>query len=427
MRSKRRYSAIAGTAAALLVVTACGSSSKSSSATTASSAGSSPTSAVSSTKAPINVGMIVDLTGPGASTYAIAVKGAQARIDLQNAQGGVDGRQLKLYTADDAGSPTQAATAAQDLVSQHHPVVILADSDVTLGATTYLHSIDMPTFGDGEDGPEWGEQPNTNMFALSGDFSPVSDNQDSNAAAQFLKDRGATNAASLGYGEFPSAVAAAKYFTAEAKSVGMKVGLEDYSVPVTGMNAVAIALQMKSAGVNTMDMALQTASALQVLVAVKQEGLQMKAPFVSTGYGQDLLDDPAAVQAGQGAYFEADQVPTEEKTPATLAQSAALLKYSGYTGDPPLNLTFGWLNADLAIRGLQAAGSNPTSTSIINAVRNLKDWTGGGLLATPRDFSLADFGKSPEKQCYYFVQLEGKKFIPVPANGSPTCGTRVNL
>jgi branched-chain amino acid transport system substrate-binding protein len=370
--------------------------------------------------------MIVDLTGPGASTYAIAVKGAEARIDLQNAQGGVDGRQLKLYTADDAGNPSQAATAAEDLVSQHDPVLMLADSDVTIGATKYLHSIDMPTFGDGEDGPEWGMQPNTNMFSLNGSVDPVTEDDNNTLTAQFEKNLGATNAAALSYGEFPSAVASAKYFASSAKSIGLKVGFEDYSIPVTGMNATAIALQMKSAKVDTMDMALQTSSALAVLVAVKQEGLQLKVPLVGTGYGQDLLADPAAVAAGQNAYFSAFQVPMEEKTTATLAEAAALSKYAGFTGDPGLNLTFGWLNADLAIEGLQGAGSNPTKASIISSVHKITNWTGGGLLASPRNYSLAEFGKAPAKVCGYFVQLKSKVFVPVPANGSATCGNTIN-
>jgi hypothetical protein len=47
------------------------------------------------------VGLIVDLTGPGASAYAIAVKGVEARFGLQNAEGGVYGRPLKLATADE--------------------------------------------------------------------------------------------------------------------------------------------------------------------------------------------------------------------------------------------------------------------------------------------------------------------------------------
>jgi branched-chain amino acid transport system substrate-binding protein len=265
------------------------------------------------------------------------------------------------------------------------------------------------------------------MFALSGNFNPITDNDDTTYEAEFLKSKGATNIADVGYGAFPSAVAAEKYFAIAAKGLGMKVGLENYSVPVSGMNATSIALAMKSAGVDSMFPVLQTSAALSLLEAAVQTGVNLKVPFLTTGYGQDFLNQPSAVQAGQNAYFLAFQVPIEQKTPATLAEAAALSKYAGYTGDPSINVTFGWLNADLAIAGLEAAGSNPTKASVINAVRNkVTNWNGGGLVAVPRDFTLAHFGQSPAKQCGYFVQLKGTTFVPVPASGTPTCGVKTN-
>jgi branched-chain amino acid transport system substrate-binding protein len=371
--------------------------------------------------------MITDLTGPGASTYSEAVKGVEARLDLQNAEGGVDGRQLKLFTADDAGSPSQAATAAEELVAQHHPLVMIADSDVTFGAAKYLHSIGEPVFGDGLDSSEWGTQPYTNMFAPEGDVNPATQNGDNTVLAQFFKNEGATNVAIITYGEFPTAVAGAKSFAVAAKSVGMKVGLLDDSVPFPGMNATSIALAMNDAHVDAMEPGLQTSDSLSLLVAVHQTGQHLKVPFLGTGYGQDFLSDPSAVQAGQGAYFEAWQIPISEKTPATVTEVAALQKYSGFTGVPPINLSLGWENADLAITGLEAAGPNPSQSAIISAVRNkVTNWTAGGLFALPRDFSLAHFGQSPERQCDYFVQLEGKTYVPVPASGAPVCGTKTD-
>lgn len=245
--------------------------------------------------------------------------------------------------------------------------------------------------------------------------------------AQFLKNEGATNVADVGYGEFPTAVATVKYSDTAEKDLGMKVGLEDYSVPFPEMNATSIALAMKAAGVDSMLPALQTSDALNLLDAVHQSGQTLKVPLITTGYGQDLLSQPTAVQAGQNAYFLVFQTPLEEKTQATLAEGAALAKYAGYTGDPSINLTFGWLNTDLAIAALEAAGSNATKASVISAVRDkVTGWDGGGLLAVPRNLSLAEFGQSPAKQCGYYVQLKNTAFVPVPASGAPTCGIKTS-
>jgi ABC-type branched-subunit amino acid transport system substrate-binding protein len=54
-------------------------------------------SASASSKAPIVIGYITDETGAASSTYINAVQGAQARIDAQNAIGGVDGHKLMIF------------------------------------------------------------------------------------------------------------------------------------------------------------------------------------------------------------------------------------------------------------------------------------------------------------------------------------------
>ncbi len=69
--------------------------------------------AATSNNSPIVLGYIGDLTGVAASTFADGPAGAQARIDLQNAEGGVDGHKLKMVVADTQSSPTLAATAAE--------------------------------------------------------------------------------------------------------------------------------------------------------------------------------------------------------------------------------------------------------------------------------------------------------------------------
>jgi ABC-type branched-subunit amino acid transport system substrate-binding protein len=95
-----------GSVCALLVVAlaanACGSS-----ATSSSGAASDP----GMTAKQISVGLVTSITGPAAANFTGAEQGAAARFALQNAQGGVDGRTIKLTVADDQSSPTGAQTA----------------------------------------------------------------------------------------------------------------------------------------------------------------------------------------------------------------------------------------------------------------------------------------------------------------------------
>ena len=111
----------------------------------------------------VKIGFITDLTGVGASTYSDAQKGAQARIDALNATGGIGGRTVDLVVADAGSSPTGFLTAAQDLVSKG-VFAIIPDSSFTFGGYRYLQQHGIPVVGNAQDGPEWGQQPNTNMF-----------------------------------------------------------------------------------------------------------------------------------------------------------------------------------------------------------------------------------------------------------------------
>src|ERR1017187_11032145 len=74
-------------------------------------------SAGAATGSPISIGLICSCTGPAGPEY-LGVQGAfLARIDLQNAQGAVNGHQIQMIFEDDATSPAQDPTAVQTVLS----------------------------------------------------------------------------------------------------------------------------------------------------------------------------------------------------------------------------------------------------------------------------------------------------------------------
>src|SRR3974390_3534193 len=70
------------------------------------------TSQASASPSPITVGIMADVTGPAGASFGDVTGWAQARIDLQNAHGGVDGHKINAVVRDTATSPTQSTTAA---------------------------------------------------------------------------------------------------------------------------------------------------------------------------------------------------------------------------------------------------------------------------------------------------------------------------
>ena len=417
----------AAVAAVLLVVAgACGSSSKGAS----SSSGASKAPAGNTASAPgvspntITIGFISSVVGVAGPNFINYPKGAQARIDQQNDQGGINGRKLQMVFADDGGSVNQNLTAAQSLVSKN-VFGVVAGTPFLFAGYRYLQQQGVPVVGGGYDGPEWNQQPNTNMFSVTGPNVPDFQKQAQNTGGvSFFKSQGATNVASLGYGVSPSSSAAAKGVAEAVKAQGLKAGYVNTSIPFGSVNVTSVVLGMKQAGVDAVYLAMDNNTNFAILSTAKQNGLNLKVPVAATGYGQSLLDDPNAVQTAQGAYFISEGPPLDSKPEKDFR--AALQKYQGFSGIPGFDWYEGWTNVDLMIKGLEAAGKNPTRQSFMTNLRTVTSYDASGLLPNPVDFSLAAFGKAPAKTCLWYAKLQGITFVPVPSDGKPICGTPIN-
>ena len=95
--------------------------------------------------APITIAYITDLTGEGASENATSPAGFEARIDLQNAEGGVNGHKLVPLVIDDQTSPSEIATAVQEADSKAFGIV--SQSPLFFLAAKYPKQAGVP--GDG--------------------------------------------------------------------------------------------------------------------------------------------------------------------------------------------------------------------------------------------------------------------------------------
>ena len=70
-------------------------------------------------KAPVRIGTIAPLSGPGAFDGQLAVEGMEAMVELVNEKGGVlDGRKLELVKYDDKGNPEEGVSVAKRALEQ---------------------------------------------------------------------------------------------------------------------------------------------------------------------------------------------------------------------------------------------------------------------------------------------------------------------
>ncbi|HLX89997.1 MAG TPA: ABC transporter substrate-binding protein, partial [Acidimicrobiales bacterium] len=363
---------------------------------------------------PYKIALITSLTGPGASEFSQAAAGFDARIAMQNAKGGINGRKIKLVVRDDATNPSTNQTATQSLISQG-VFGIIDLTPVAFGGYKAAQAAGVPVTGGAYDGSEWFQSANTNMFTWSGQSDPKDPQYD--GIGKFVKAHGGTNCGSVGYSISPSSSASATGFEFVCQKQGLTKAFTDTSLPFGSVAVTSLALQLKAANVNAMWLPLDANTNFAIMTALSQAGVKMKVIVNATGYGQPLLKDTAALGAAAGAWFTATGTPIEEKTPGTEAFVAALKKYAHFSGVPDFSYYEGWNATDLMLYGLNLVKKNPTQAGFISALHKVSNYDAGGL-GFPVSFKISAIGKAPTQLCGWYVQLKGDTF----ANPTEVCG-----
>jgi branched-chain amino acid transport system substrate-binding protein len=395
-------------ACAVLLVAACTALAGCSSSGSGASAGG----ASASGSKTITIGFVTDLTGVASSGYGTTKLGIEGYLNRINADGGVNGYKIKYILADTTSTPTGALAAVQGLVQQDHVFAIVENSSVFYGAEPYALQAGIPVVGSAIDGPIWSDPKNTNLFAVEG----VNNTSYAQLAqGQFMKSQGVTSCAAIGYASSVSSQQSSLGFTKSCNAAGIKTGYINVQVPFGSTNMGPIALAMKSAGIDGLYLGVVPSTAFALVGALHQLGVNLKSVLLLTGYGGDLLSDPAAVEAAQGDDFDTIGAPAEANTPATKQRAADLAKV-GVTGPPTFAEQFAYLTLTGFVAGLKAAGPNPTSKSFTTAMSQIKNFDADGLLA-PEKINFRDY--TPATGCLWVAKLAGKKFSVIP--GTPIC------
>lgn len=377
----------------------------------------------------IKIGLVLPLTGVAASSWVGGQYGALARIDAQNAAGGVNGHKLQLIVKDDASSPTENTTVSQDLVETDGVFGVINFSPFTFAAAPYLHSAGVPVTGYAIDGPEWGEQPYTNMFDVSpptlAEFGGHYYYYDS-GVVKFLRSLGVTRLAGLGYGISPSATRAAEQLLQAAqRDAHIATCYNNTSVPFGATDFTATVLSIKSAHCNGVNAAFVDNSDVALSSELKQGGVHA-VQYYYEGYDQQVKDSPASMAALEGDYFPISFNFIRPNRP-TATMLANLERYdpSFHAGDiPSLGMYGSYLAADLMIKGLELAGKNPTRQAFISNLRKDCNYTAGGILSSPTSMChFATLNMLPKKECTYIVQLKGNNFV-LADGGKLICSIR---
>ncbi len=370
------------------------------------------------TPQPLTIALISSLTGLAGSSYTDSPAVFKARLDLANAEGGVNGHQLVPLVIDDQTSPAEVSTAAQEAISKG-ATGIVADSAVYYLADKFAQQAGIPVTGNSTDGPEWGEQPFTNMF--SSDRGSVNPKYPVNTLpGKMLKTFGGTVLGTYGYGISPSSAASALNDAKSFEHAGEKVGVLNQTVPFGSVDFTSDALIAKQHGVNALWPGLTEASDFALASDYKNAGIKVKAAVFPTGYEPTLVNSPSWSTV-QGDYFVSFFRPFSLPDAGTRQMQSALEKYAGFTKHqfPTFAQYQAWMGADLMIKGIELAGGNPSPSHVTKALRGITSYNGNGLLPITVNYSTV-FGTDPPF-CLWFMRAEKNGFVPY--SSQPECGS----
>jgi branched-chain amino acid transport system substrate-binding protein len=370
------------------------------------------------TKKPLTIALITSETGLAGPEYSDAPLGFEARIAAQNAEGGIDGHKIDGIVIDDQSSPSEVVTAVQDAMAKG-VIGIVAESPVFFLAAKYPQQAGIPVTGGSFDGPEWGEQPNTNMFAAdSGSVDPAYPAL--TVFSSFMRAHGGTTLGAYAYAISPTSVRGAESTADAFKTEGGHVGILGTSIPFGSVDFTSEALLAKQKGVNAVFAAMDADSNIALATSLRQAGVNPKVVVFPTGYEPSTVSSPAWSSV-QGDYFVAEFRPADLPDAGTEQLTSALQKYDHRSPKDfyDYGIAESWMGTDLMLKGIALAGANPTSSSVIHSLRHLKSYNGAGLLAHSLDYA-TNFGHDPVQSCLWYLKAAKSGFVP--ASSKPWCG-----
>jgi branched-chain amino acid transport system substrate-binding protein len=366
----------------------------------------------------VKLGYIYPATGAAASISQNGLKAFQARIDRENAAGGVNGRKITVVAKDD-GSSAQNVQVTHDLVENENVFAVVDQSPFAFLSYRYLLDNGVPMVGNGVDGTYYQQKGNEAILSSGGNGNPFGD-LTYDGPAQIMKTAGADKIGVLAYGAASSSVAAAKALTQyAAPSVGIDPVYTNTSIDFGAADVGAPVLGLKNAGANGVYLPMAAATNIAVAQGLQQNAVPMKAVLMGTGYGQDLLDSPAGKSLPDTTIFLASNKPVELKDPATKKFQADLKKYADVSGVPDYGMYTGYILADYAIAAMKKAGKDLTRQSFVDGGHGIGQYDQAGLACQPVDVSVGGLGRVPPTTCGWALKLVDDKFQLFPKNGKP--------
>jgi hypothetical protein len=370
----------------------------------------------------IRVGGVASITNPIGSDNGAAFDGVEAYFDMVNSSKdkGVYGRKLRLVSKRD-DQLANNRQEVQGLISEDNVFAVLPVSSVLFTGADLLGQSGVPTFGwniNAEWGSEQGPGP-PNLFGEKGSYLCFT--CPSQLLPWFAKQVKAKKVGVLAYQVPQSAdcakgiqAAFQKYPSARVEFVDTSLGfgVTDISGPVS---------QMKDRGVDLVAACMDNNGTLTVAKEMKKQGLDA-IQYLLNAYNQKFIEENAPFF--QGSYTLTFFTPFEVKQkPKGLKDFQKWMKKAGLAQNE--YSLVGWINADLFVTGLKAAGPEFSRQKIVDEINKMKSYTAQGILPGI-DWTVSHRGQQAQG-CNALSKIDNGKFRPAFAQpGNPFVCLQLN-
>ncbi len=342
------------------------------------------------------------------------VPGVRARLELENAAGGIGGRTFSIVEREAQLDPTAVTQNATELTEQENVSALLSADPAQPAAAQYLNEQGVPVIGFAIN-QVWGQF--DNMTGYGGDTFPdvYAPPAPSSLFQLAVEELGATHLGSFGFIQSEESMASAENVgTSWTLSGGAQATTYEANFGATDFTADA--QRMLEDGVDAIAGSITRDSFIQLVLAARQAGVDVKFAQTPTGYEETTLEQNGDDLAG--VYLGNPFAPFELELPAHQEFLDAMAEFAPERPPRQQLAMIGWLSADLLIESINAAGGCPSRAAILEGMAAVEGYDGDGLLV-PWDVGP---GQGTPQLCGWALRVsdDGTAFEP-QFDGEPQC------
>jgi len=336
------------------------------------------------TETSIRIGTIVAENGVLGDVFAPAASGLRSWVEWVNANGGIGGRSIELFTCDDREDRARVLECARRLVEQDQVFALIATNTRALGgATEYLNERGVPVLGNPIHN---GFNRYPHFFSVYGSPYPRDGSQvgfDNQLASYstiyrwFRENLGTTKAAVFSY-DIAESAQAGDFIEKGLEIEGFQVNR--YVVSFAAPSFDAAVAEMQRNGVNLVFDAMDTGANIRLCDAIGRRGLQLAGkvstiPVMGATFGDKFNDACRGV-----GFVPTDSRPfTDTSHPLVAEYQAAMQRYQRGRELHQWGLE-AWVMGEHLRDALEAMGPAPTRQGFEDHLRSLRGSDVDGLM-----------------------------------------------